>query len=84
MGKFKAEIRMRSHFKTGHVAKKLELSNVKGQELKNVSRIRKKRLSFIPQCLFEELSDNGLKVLIILGAKLDLDNVDGGIIVFHA
>jgi hypothetical protein len=84
MRKFKAEIRMRSHLETGHVAKKLELSNMKSQELKNVSCVRKKCLSFIPQCLFEELSDNGLKVLIILGAELDLDNVDGGIIVLHA
>ena len=75
---------MRGNLKAKHVAKKFELSNVKSQELKNVSRVRKKRLSFIPQCLFEELSDNGLKVLIILGAELDLDNVDGGIIVFHA
>jgi hypothetical protein len=84
MRKFKAEIRMRSHLETVHVAKKLELSNVKGQELKNVSCVRKKSLSFISQCLFEKLSDNGLKVLIILGAELDLDNVNGGVIVFHA
>ncbi len=83
MRKLKAEVRLRGHLETGHVAIKFELSNVKGQELKNVPCVRKQRFTVIPQCLFEKLSDNGLKVLVILGAELDLHNVDGRVIVLH-